>query len=144
MYKIIDSDKFGPNTEICSNFYEIWHSQQIEHACCEYNACQCLERLHGYRFRTWNYNTNYYSSYYDSIAQNDYRLWNSTHSQTMVNCFSTMLKVIKTWDQIVTSGAIKSKQKVYKLHRRIYDPFKCLWWNVFPKLPISDLNPQTK
>ena len=24
--------KFGPKTEIFSNFYEIWHSQQIEHA----------------------------------------------------------------------------------------------------------------
>ena len=29
---IIDSDEFGPNTETCSNFYEIWHSPQIEHA----------------------------------------------------------------------------------------------------------------
>ena len=23
--------KFGPKTELCSNFYEIWHSQEIEH-----------------------------------------------------------------------------------------------------------------
>ena len=30
--KIIDSVKIGPNTEICSDIYEIRHSQQIEHA----------------------------------------------------------------------------------------------------------------
>ena len=24
--------KFGPKTEMCSTFYEIWRSQQIEHA----------------------------------------------------------------------------------------------------------------
>ena len=40
--------KFGPNTEISSNFYEIWHSQQIEHANYEYNTLQCLERLRDY------------------------------------------------------------------------------------------------
>ena len=38
--KTIDSGKFGPNTEICCDFYEIWHSQQIEHASYEYNTCQ--------------------------------------------------------------------------------------------------------
>ena len=56
--------KFAQNTEICSDFYEIWHSQQIEHAYYEYNSRQCPERSHHYRLRTWNYNTNYYSSYY--------------------------------------------------------------------------------
>ena len=40
--------KFGPETEICSNFYEIWHSQQIEHANYEYNTRQCLERSSDY------------------------------------------------------------------------------------------------
>ena len=30
--------KFGPKTEVFSNFYEIWHSQQIEHANYEYNT----------------------------------------------------------------------------------------------------------
>ena len=35
--------KFGPRTEICSNFYGIWHSQQLERANYEYN---------GYRVRT--------------------------------------------------------------------------------------------
>ena len=24
--------KFGPKTEMCSNFYEIWHLGQIKHA----------------------------------------------------------------------------------------------------------------
>ena len=24
--------KFGPKTEMCPNFYEIWHLEQIEHA----------------------------------------------------------------------------------------------------------------
>ena len=33
----IDLGKFGTNTEICSNFYEIWHSQQIEETNYEYN-----------------------------------------------------------------------------------------------------------
>ena len=41
--KIIDSDKFQPNTEYCSDFYEFWYSQQIGHAYYEYNICQCLE-----------------------------------------------------------------------------------------------------
>ena len=41
--EIIDSDKFGPDTEICSDFYEICHSQQTEHAYYEYNTRQCLE-----------------------------------------------------------------------------------------------------
>ena len=49
--QIIDSSKFGPNNEICSDFYEIWHSQQIEHAYYEYNTSQCLDRSHYYRFR---------------------------------------------------------------------------------------------
>ena len=30
--KIIDSGKFGPNTEVFRNFYEIWHLQQIQNA----------------------------------------------------------------------------------------------------------------
>ena len=43
--------KFGPKTEIFSNFYEIWHSQQIEHANYEYNTRQCLERSRDYWLR---------------------------------------------------------------------------------------------
>ena len=43
--------KFGPKTEMCSDFYEIWHSQQIEHANYQYNTRQCLERYHDYRLR---------------------------------------------------------------------------------------------
>ena len=44
--------KFGLKTEICSNFYEIWHSQQIEHATTyEHNTRQCLERSRDYWFR---------------------------------------------------------------------------------------------
>ena len=41
-------EKFGPKTEIFSNFYEIWHSQQIEH---EYNTRQCLEHSRDYWLR---------------------------------------------------------------------------------------------
>ena len=37
--------KFGPKTEMRSNFYEICHSQQIEHVNYEYNTRHCLERL---------------------------------------------------------------------------------------------------
>ena len=40
--------QIGPNTEICSDFYEIWHSQQIEHANYEYNTHQCLKRSRDY------------------------------------------------------------------------------------------------
>ena len=43
--------KFGPETEICSNFYEIWHSQQIKYANYEYNTRQCLEGSHDYCLR---------------------------------------------------------------------------------------------
>ena len=46
--------KFGLETEICSNFYEMWLSEQIKHASYEYNTRQCLERV--------------------NLAQNDYRL----------------------------------------------------------------------
>ena len=49
---------------------------------------------------------------------------------------------MKVWDEIVTPRVIKSKQKRYKLHRQIYDPFKYLWWNAFAKLPIKGLNSQ--
>ena len=62
--KIIDSGKFRHNTEICSDFYEIWHSQQ-EHANYEYNTRHALECSRDYwlrmiigcrirlTFRTW-------------------------------------------------------------------------------------------
>ena len=40
--------KFDPKTEMCSNFYEILYSQQIEHANYEYNTRQCLERSFDY------------------------------------------------------------------------------------------------
>ena len=40
--------KFGPKTEIFSNFYEIWQSHQIEHANYEYNTHQYLERSRDY------------------------------------------------------------------------------------------------
>ena len=43
--------KFGPKTERCSNFYEIWHSEQIEHANYKYNTRQCLEGLRDYWLR---------------------------------------------------------------------------------------------
>ena len=33
------------------DFYEIWHSQQIEHVNYEYNIRQCLERPRDYRLR---------------------------------------------------------------------------------------------
>ena len=49
--KIIDSGKYGSNTEICFDFCEIWHSQQIEHAHYEYNTRQCLERSRDYWLR---------------------------------------------------------------------------------------------
>ena len=39
----MDSGILGPNTEICPDFSEIWHLQQIENANYEYNTCQCLE-----------------------------------------------------------------------------------------------------
>ena len=40
--------KFGPKNEIFSNFYEIWHSQQTEHANHEYNTRQCLYHSRDY------------------------------------------------------------------------------------------------
>ena len=44
-YKFV---KFGSKTEIFSNFYEIWHSQQNEHTNYEYNTRQCLKHLRDY------------------------------------------------------------------------------------------------
>ena len=49
--QVIDSDKFCFNTEISSDFYEIWHSQQMEHANYEYNTRHGLERLCDYCLR---------------------------------------------------------------------------------------------
>ena len=43
--------KFDPKTEIFLNFYEIWHSQQIEHANYEYHTFQYLERSCDYWLR---------------------------------------------------------------------------------------------
>ena len=43
--------KFGPKTDILSNFCEIWHSQQMEHAYYEYNTRQCLEYSRDYWLR---------------------------------------------------------------------------------------------
>ena len=43
--------KFGPKTEMYSDFYEIWDSKQIELAYYEYNIRKCLERSHDYRLR---------------------------------------------------------------------------------------------
>ena len=43
--------KFGPKTEIFSNFCEILHSEQIEHASYQYNTRQFLERLRDYCLR---------------------------------------------------------------------------------------------
>ena len=31
--------KFGPKTEMCFNFYKIWHLEEIEHANYEYSSC---------------------------------------------------------------------------------------------------------
>ena len=47
------------------------------------------------------------------FAQNDYSVLNSTHSQNILNCFNTTLKVIKTWDSIVTPRVIKSREIIY-------------------------------
>ena len=49
--KITNLGKFVPSTEISSDFYEIWHSQQIVHVYYEYNTRQCLEPSHDYRLR---------------------------------------------------------------------------------------------
>ena len=77
---IIDLSKFGPNTEICSNFYEIWH-------------------LHGNGLRV------IIGSEHGTIIQTitlpiivPCSEWFATHSQNMINCLNSMLKVIKTWD----------------------------------------------
>ena len=64
--------KFGPKTEICSDFYEIWHSHQIEHAYYENNIRHYIERSHDNRLRKWNYNTNYINN--SSMNYNSFML----------------------------------------------------------------------
>ena len=49
--KLLDSGKFCPNTEIWSDFYEIWDSQQMEHANYENNTRHGLQRSRDYRLR---------------------------------------------------------------------------------------------
>ena len=73
-----NSGKISPNTEICSNFCKIWHSQQAEHANYEYNTRQYLERSRDWWLRM--------------ITGCEIR------QTVMINCFNTTLKVIKTWD----------------------------------------------
>ena len=46
----MDSGKCGSNTEICYNFYEIWHSQQMERSNYKYNTHKFLKRWRDY----WN------------------------------------------------------------------------------------------
>ena len=43
--------KFGRKTEIFFNFYEIWHSQQIDNANYEYDTRQYLEHSRNYWLR---------------------------------------------------------------------------------------------
>ena len=43
--------RFGLKISICSNFYEIWHLMQIEHANYEYNTRHGLERSRDYWLR---------------------------------------------------------------------------------------------
>ena len=43
--------KFGRKTEIFFNFYEIWHSQQIDNANYEYDTLQYLEHSRSYWLR---------------------------------------------------------------------------------------------
>ena len=38
----LEISKFGPKTEMYSNFYEIWHLEQIEHADYEYSTWNWL------------------------------------------------------------------------------------------------------
>ena len=69
--KIIDSDKFGPNIEICSKFYEIWHSQQIEYFNYEYNTRHCLERWLDYWLRMIIVSEWLYVVKFDSLSEQD-------------------------------------------------------------------------
>ena len=49
--KITNLRNLVPKLIFFSNFYEIWHSQQIKHANCEYNTRPCLEHLRDYKLR---------------------------------------------------------------------------------------------
>ena len=42
--------KFGPKTELCPNFYEIWHLEQIEHADYEDSYFELMVSVQDYRF----------------------------------------------------------------------------------------------
>ena len=48
---IDDLAKFGPKTEMSSNFHEIWHLEQIQHSYYECNIRQYLEHSYDYRLR---------------------------------------------------------------------------------------------
>ena len=77
-----------------------------------------------------------------------------THSQNIINCFNTTLKVIKTWDYPAGNYMFKVNNRNTRIRcelcskltikrperRRIYDPLKYLWWKVFAKFPISGFN----
>ena len=43
--------RFGLKIAMCSNFYEIWHLVQMEHAYYEYNTRQFRERSRNYWLR---------------------------------------------------------------------------------------------
>ena len=56
--------KFGLKTEMCSNFYEIWHLEQIEHANYEYSTWNWWSRPKNYRVRQiWSQSWNVRSVY---------------------------------------------------------------------------------
>ena len=92
------------------------------------------------------------------LAQNDYKLRMIIGCKiwlTVRTLIAFTLKVVKTWDYPAGNYMFKVNnrntrarcEKCSKLtiktpeRRRIWDPFKYLWWNVFGKLPISGFNP---
>ena len=65
------SVKFGPKTEMCSDFYEIWHLEQIKHANYEYCAWNWGSWLKVIDLGKSGLNTEIYSSFHE--------MWHSGH-----------------------------------------------------------------
>ena len=69
--------QISPNTEICSDFYEIWNPQETKQSkmliliMSIILTYKCLENLRDYRLITWNYNMNYYYMKIDSQSEHD-------------------------------------------------------------------------
>ena len=93
--------KFGLKTEMCSNFYEIWHLEQMEHASCEYST-----------WNWWSWSKIIYPGKFGpkiKMCSNFHEIWHSGHfkiSFNKVTNFIKGLRNVKTLESFFSRGVL--------------------------------------